>query len=682
MPCESTSSCASHLNRHRIWPPGVQPPPSEVSQASTPSSIAQYLDEQHPLHAEQWRNDFINWISHDDLTFEQAASPYLKKVIVTGGPQVAKLLPSARTVRTWLANTYIERVPEVRAALARSLSKIHVSFDAWSSPNDLSLLGVVGHWIDEHGQPANALLGLRPLEGHYGVDIAPVLHSIILTFNIEGKLGAFMMDNADNNDTALRALRTMLPPTASLDPKESRLRCLGHMINLVVKALLYGSRSSALQKELQQVNDQEAFKVWRQQGALGHLHNLVTYIDRSEQRQRAFEAAQKKVYVDAEYKQTLHLLKDTGVRWNSTYTMIERALNLDLALKRYCRDWRPAPHETYDLTADFLDYAEWEELRHLEELLRPFYWSTKHIEGNAVTGSHGALWEVIPAMDYLFTKLKHAANEIEEKPQLFTDHYQHCINHGFMKLRDYYTKIDDSRLYAAAIALHPCRRFNYFENAWASESPEDHKDSEATTKAKQQTRSLFNEYLTNHRVASPPATPQAATVATGPIHQDPDWHTHFVQDYTVTPQHEEKHLQEQQRTELDRFMIERLDIHYNKVVNGSILRLSFINEPLRWWRERGQALYPTLSIMALDLFAIPGMSSECERAFSSAKKMITDERYNLKYDIIEADQCVKSWFKSGIADGSAAFTNIADDEVTNEASAAAAVTSDHVHTAQ
>lgn len=99
---------------------------------------------------EQWRNDFINWISHDDLTFEQAASPYLKKVIVTGGPQVAKLLPSARTVRTWLANTYIERVPEVRAALARSLSKIHVSFDAWSSPNDLSLLGVVGHWIDEH----------------------------------------------------------------------------------------------------------------------------------------------------------------------------------------------------------------------------------------------------------------------------------------------------------------------------------------------------------------------------------------------------------------------------------------------------------------------------------------------------------------------------------------------------
>ena len=261
MPCELTSSCASHLNSHRIWPPGVQPPPSEASQASTPSSVDQYLEEQHPLHAEQWRNDFINWISHDDLTFDQAASPYLKNIIVTGGPQVAKLLPSARTVRRWLANTYVERIPEVAASIARSLSKIYLSFDTWSSLNDLSLLGVVSHWINEHGEPTNALLGLRPLEGHCGVDIAPVLYSIILTFNIKGRLGAFIIDNTNNNDTAFRVLRDLLLPTASIDPKEGRLRCLGHMINLVVKALLYGSRSTALQKELQQVNDQEAFKV-------------------------------------------------------------------------------------------------------------------------------------------------------------------------------------------------------------------------------------------------------------------------------------------------------------------------------------------------------------------------------------------------------------------------------------
>jgi hypothetical protein len=50
------------------------------------------------------------------------------------------------------------------------------------------------------------------------------------------------------------------------------------------------------------------------------------------------------------------------------------------------------------------------------------------------------------------------------------------------------------------------------------------------------------------------------------------------------------------------------------------------------------------------------MSIECERAFSAAIRLLTDDRYNLKPDIIEADQCLKSWFKiSNIA--------VVDDEV-------------------
>jgi hypothetical protein len=63
--------------------------------------------------------------------------------------------------------------------------------------------------------------------------------------------------------------------------------------------------------------------------------------------------------------------------------------------------------------------------------------------------------------------------------------------------------------------------------------------------------------------------------------------------------------------------------------------------------------------MAYDLFSIPVMSSKYERAFSAGKGLITDHRYGLKNDIIEADQCIKSWFKHGIANGATAFTSIA-----------------------
>jgi hypothetical protein len=73
--------------------------------------------------------------------------------------------------------------------------------------------------------------------------------------------------------------------------------------------------------------------------------------------------------------------------------------------------------------------------------------------------------------------------------------------------------------------------------------------------------------------------------------------------------------------------------------------------------------------MAYNVFSMPAMSSECERAFSAAKKLINEQRYNLKTDIIEADQCIKSWLKNGIADGRAIFNTIAvalndeDDEI-------------------
>jgi hypothetical protein len=48
--------------------------------------------------------------------------------------------------------------------------------------------------------------------------------------------------------------------------------------------------------------------------------------------------------------------------------------------------------------------------------------------------------------------------------------------------------------------------------------------------------------------------------------------------------------------------------------------------------------------MALDILAIPPMSDEIERIFSSAKLLLTDRRSRLKMDIIEANECLRSWY--------------------------------------
>ena len=44
------------------------------------------------------------------------------------------------------------------------------------------------------------------------------------------------------------------------------------------------------------------------------------------------------------------------------------------------------------------------------------------------------------------------------------------------------------------------------------------------------------------------------------------------------------------------------------------------------------------------MLAIPAMSAECKRVFSSVRHLITDARNRLDPDIIEANECLKHWF--------------------------------------
>jgi len=69
--------------------------------------------------------------------------------------------------------------------------------------------------------------------------------------------------------------------------------------------------------------------------------------------------------------------------------------------------------------------------------------------------------------------------------------------------------------------------------------------------------------------------------------------------------------------------------------------------PIKWWDD-AKTDFPTLHLWAFDTLAIPAMSAECERVFSSAKKLITPERHRLHEQIIEASECLKNWWDRGL----------------------------------
>jgi len=96
-------------------------------------------------------------------------------------------------------------------------------------------------------------------------------------------------------------------------------------------------------------------------------------------------------------KQKYYKLKrDTNVRWNSTYIMIERALKLKRVLKSLSCE------EKSVFTQNKISDPEWNDLNSILELLKPFYEATFMVSQQ----SYPSLCVVVPLYDNLLQHLQ------------------------------------------------------------------------------------------------------------------------------------------------------------------------------------------------------------------------------------------------------------------------------------
>lgn len=280
----SVTNVHAHLKRfHKIDLKTPMPPPFPVD-AHNVTNQEMLAECSKAWNEYMFQRKLVRWIVYHNVAFKMVDCEVFRDFIRYIAPRAEDAMPSSTVVRDWIMRGYRIHQGLVKQKLQSAVSKIHFAFDMWTSSNYLSLNAVVAHFIDEDFKPQALLLAIPKVEGkHTGANISSQVIKVIEDFGIEAhQVGYFIIDNASNNDTAICELAEHF----GFGAVERRIRCAGHVINLIARSLLFGYDKQALENELMTVPDdlKEDLRRWRQAGPVGRLHNLIEWIYASAQR--------------------------------------------------------------------------------------------------------------------------------------------------------------------------------------------------------------------------------------------------------------------------------------------------------------------------------------------------------------------------------------------------------------
>jgi hypothetical protein len=366
---------------------------------------------------------------------------------------------------------------------------------------------------------------------------------------------------------------------------------------------------------------------------MGKLHNIVVYIRRSPQRMDEFLHRQSQASLESA-RTLLQVISDNATRWNSAYSMLDRAIKLKIYIDLYVSG---CP----DLQEDILSASDWDFLGLMHDLLEPFQRHTKEMEGHGKDGKRAVLADAIPTLDMLRAHLLTAYEEHHQKSDREASQFL-CtsINNGIDHLEKYHALLMKIPVYLAAIVLNPVTKLSYFRT---------YQTAHQAAKSFKQVRQLWESHYRLDPVLSPADQLHANAVDNATLIDR--WYGQATPEDPLagsasscsgSPGRPRTRRSQPTGTptagsldELDRWLLEPVE------PPGKL------PDVIAYWRAKSGA-YPQLSIMALDVLSIPPTSCEAERIFSSAKLLINDRRTRLKEDIIEASECLRHWQSEGL----------------------------------
>lgn len=197
----------------------------------------------------QFLRAVTHWIVDDNQSLYAIEKPSFRSLIKAANPLAEQYLwKNHQSLRDAVITEYHSFLPAVRAHLKAATSLIHFSFDNWTSTgNKKAICGICVHHLNASGDPEDYAIGLPVLHGkHSGENIANVVEATIESFQIEPyQIGYFVLDNATNNDTAIKALSEAF----GFNAPYKRLRCTCHILNLAAQTIIWGKDKDGFENQ-------------------------------------------------------------------------------------------------------------------------------------------------------------------------------------------------------------------------------------------------------------------------------------------------------------------------------------------------------------------------------------------------------------------------------------------------
>lgn len=457
-------------------------------------------------------------------------------------------LPSRKTLsNSLLPELYLKIHASVKEALCRT-EYVAITTDGWTSINNDSYQAVTVHFIDENSKLKAFLLDCHYMEArHTAENLRAEIEKVLDEWGLTKKLVAVVSDNASNITAAIRISGWQHIP------------CVAHSLNLIA------------QRALQEIKP---------------LQSKVKAIVESFKRSAHATAKLKSLQKQMQYPE-LKLKQDVSTRWNSTFDMFERILEIKEPLL-----------STLAVIGSglTLDSREIETIKYYCKLLKPFKDITQEISGESgVTSS-----KIILLTKMLQLKI---TNIIETLDVSITEDVRKMAEILLHEIKRRFSEVEQNIVCSEATFLDP-----RFKNQGFT-SGSSYNATYERIKSKVATMIMENESVKNQNQ-------EAGIRQTDPEPmscEDSIWNDF---DTAIKPLQESciQNPKMKSTVEIDRYL-------QTPLLNRKL-------DPLKWWDEN-RHFYPNLFHLMRTRLCVPATSVPCERIFSKTGQIITERRNRL-----------------------------------------------------